>query len=76
VPVDASPATASPARTATDTGRNTGSTSAMAAAGNSTPLLSTADRNAPPCPGGGGMRVVARNTATVNGSAHSRPAIR
>jgi hypothetical protein len=48
VPVDASPAIESPATTATDTGRKTGSTSASAAAGYNDPSDSTADRNALP----------------------------
>src|SRR6266511_1224844 len=65
VPVPASPATASPASTATATGRKIGSTIAIAAAGYSDPLLSTADRNAGPRPGGGARWVVARNTPTV-----------
>ena len=41
---------------ATDTGRNSGSTMASAAAGNSAPLVSTADRNAGPVPGRGAFR--------------------
>ena len=48
MPVAASPAIASPAYTATASGRNTGSTMASAAAGYSEPLFTTADRNAPP----------------------------
>src|SRR6266545_372483 len=75
VPVPASPATASPASTATATGRKIGSTIAIAAAGYSDPLLSTADRNAGPRPGGGARWVVARNTATVTGSAQSSPTV-
>ena len=71
VPLVASPATASPANIATATGRKIGSTSASAAAGNSEPSRSTADRNAAPCPGGGVRCVVARKTATTAGSAHN-----
>ena len=71
MPVVASPATASPATIATVIGRNTGSTSASAAAGNSCPSVTTADRNAPPWPGGGGMSATASTTATSAGSAHS-----
>ena len=71
MPALASPATASPATIATVIGRNTGSTSASAAAGKSWPLLTTADRNAPPRPGGGARPVTASSTATSAGSAHS-----
>src|SRR3954468_17479327 len=45
VPALASPATESPASTATAIGRKTGTTNAIAAAGNSEPSRSTADRN-------------------------------
>ena len=71
MPALASPAMVSPATIATVIGRNTGSTSASAAAGNSWPLLTTADRNAPPRPGGGARSVTASSTATSAGSAHS-----
>src|SRR6266545_275889 len=64
-----------PTITATATGRKIGSTIAIAAAGYSDPLLSTADRNAGPRPGGGARWVVARNTATVTGSAQSSPTV-
>src|SRR5919201_3012517 len=64
----ASPATVSPATTDTATGRNTGSTSASAAAGNSVPLSSTSARNAGPSPGRGPIPVTLRNTATTVGS--------
>src|SRR6266487_2309665 len=60
----ASPATVSPADTETATGRNSGSTSASAAAGNRAPLLSTSARKAGPSPGRGPMPVTLRNTAT------------
>ena len=65
----ASPAMESPATTATATGRNTGSTSASAAAGYSAPSCSTAERNALPWPGGGVRWVIVTKTATTNGSA-------
>src|SRR6266545_854883 len=68
-------AIASRTSTATATGRKIGSTIAIAAAGYSDPLLSTADRNAGPRPGGGARWVVARNTATVTGSAQSSPTV-
>src|SRR6266540_6219456 len=58
---------ASPAITETATGRNTGSTTASAAAGNSAPLLSTAPRKAGPSPGRGPIPVTLRNTATSVG---------
>src|ERR671930_2793155 len=58
---------ASPAITDTATGRNTGRTTASAAAGNSAPLLSTAPRKAGPSPGRGPMPVTLRNTATSVG---------
>src|SRR6266498_3639735 len=73
VPRLASPATASPAITDTATGRNTGSTSASAAAGNSAPLLSTSPRKAGPSPGRGPMPVTFRNTATRVGRPASSP---
>src|ERR687887_97617 len=41
------------------------------AAGYSEPLLRTADRNAPPWPGGGAMSDTASSTATSVGTAHS-----
>ena len=71
MPALASPATASPATIATVIGRNTGRTSASAAAGKSWPLLTTAERKAPPRPGGGARPVTASRTATSVGSAHS-----
>src|SRR6266536_3083249 len=73
VPWLASPATASPAMTDTATGRNTGSTRARAAAGDSAPLLSTAPRKAEPSPGLGPIPVTFRNTATSVGSPASSP---
>ena len=51
MPCCASPAIASPAVIATAIGRNSGSTIASAASGNSVPSVSTADRNAGPAPG-------------------------
>ncbi len=75
MPADASPATASPATTETATGRKSGSTMPSAAAGNSAPLASTADRNAGPSPGRGATSVTARNTATIVGSRQSRPMV-
>src|SRR6266566_4638412 len=59
--------------TDTATGRNTGSTRARAAAGNSAPLLSTAPRKAEPSPGLGPIPVTFRNTATSVGSPASSP---
>ena len=67
VPACASPATESPAITATATGRNSGSTIARAATEYSEPLDSTADRNAGPCPGRGPTCVTASSTATTIG---------
>src|SRR5262245_48000291 len=71
MPLLASPAMASPATTATATGRKIGSTMASAAAGNNAPLASTADRNAGSSPGAGPILLIARKTATIVGSAHS-----
>src|SRR2546421_5100769 len=71
VPPVASPATASPASTATAIGRKIGTTMAIAAARYSDPLLSTADRNAGPRPGGGARCRAETNAATMTGSAHS-----
>ena len=73
VPAWASPATASPAATATATGRNNGSTIASAAMPNSEPLAVTADRNAGPWPGRGAIPVQARSPATMVGSRLSSP---
>ena len=67
----ASPATESPATSATATGRKTGRMSASAAAGYSDPSCTTADRKAAPWPGGGARWVTAMKTATATGSAHS-----
>ena len=71
MPPCASPATESPAITATAIGRNSGSTIARAATENSCPLASTADRNAGPVPGRGARFVAASSTATSVGSAFS-----
>ena len=68
MPAEASPAIASPAITATATGRNTGRIRASAAAGNSTPLLSTSLRSAGPEPGRGAMPVALRKMPTTTGS--------
>src|SRR5215218_4702447 len=72
---DATPATTSTARNTNTivtaslaTGRNTGSTRASAAAGNSAPLLSTWARNAGPSPGRGPTPVTRSSTATSVGS--------
>src|SRR5215472_2637945 len=71
IPEPASPAMASPATTATATGRKIGSTMASAAAGYSDPLDSTADSSAGPWPGGGARWVTATKIATMAGSPHS-----
>ena len=73
MPACASPAIASPAMTATATGRNSGSTIARAATANSEPLASTADRNAGPCPGRGPTCVIATRSPR---SSAARPAAR
>src|ERR671914_653569 len=73
MPAPTSPATESPPTTATDTGRNSGSTMASAAAGYREPLDRTADRNVGPSPGCGAILVMPRNAATRAGSPHSRP---
>ena len=56
---------------ATAIGRNSGSTIANAARGNSVPSVSTADRNAGPVPGRGPRSVIASSTATRVGSGRS-----
>ena len=64
MPACASPAIESPATTATAIGRNSGSTIASAASGNSAPLRRTADRNGGPSPGRGARSVTTSSTAT------------